>query len=72
MQVYASTDSCTEANPENSAEDWSRDFGLRVAAPARSDSTQNGASCTPNDGSDDRTILFWMLQSNLMNLGAWD
>jgi hypothetical protein len=72
MQVYGSTGSPTKTSPEKNAEDWSRDFGLRVAGPACSYPAHNGASGTPNDGSDDRTILFWMLQANLMNLRAWD
>ena len=68
--MYASTDSSTETSPEKSAEYWSRDFGLPVTGPDCSYPAHNGASGTPNDGSDDRTILFWMLQANLKNLRA--
>jgi hypothetical protein len=72
MRMYASTGSSTETSPEKSEEDWTRDFGLRVVARDCSYSAQNCAGGAPNDGSDDRTIFFWMLQSNLMNLRAWD
>ena len=72
MRMYGSTGSSPETSPEKSEEDWRRDFGLRVAAPDCSYSAQNCAGGAPNDGSHDRTIFFWMLQSNLMNLRPWD
>jgi hypothetical protein len=70
--MYGPTDPSTETSPEKGREDWTGDFALRVDAPACSQSAQNCACGTPDDGSDDRTILVWMFQSNLMNLRAWE